>query len=561
MSATKDHPGPRRRRARREGLSDYPATGSPPYVRLVPTSEQAMADEAHAPSLSSLPPEPQKSGGLRFPRGGQERGHNFDDRELYGRMHRDCRRIYARAFGAICDRDWDEAFNFAYGQGWRSERDKGPIDRLATWLTTVAHNAVVSEHRKTARVDLLATEELFTEQAVTDLAETVDDRQILRDAIFCLKASLPDRVRLVWTMRFAGDYEPGEIQQKLQISRKAYEKDLELASRLLLNRLESARKSGICDTPDMTSMVRAYAMWGEEHGAERAKLAREHLGQCPACRQTVRVLRAAQRAAVFLPPPILTVAAHHQSPLSTIWQVTEDLTGRIQDGLWRITERVHEGLLRMRHVLINIVSRSPSSSPVNTDRATAVLGAGSTGGTALVTKALAGCLAVGVLAGGTGACLKAADVGVPGLGGLIHSITHVDAHHGLRTRSAHARNSDSRRAQTIVTAPTYSPSPSVGTTASSASSSGQQSSAAIRKPTEPTTPGDLIATEGDSNQIGHSGVPSARAARVGSTNALAPTGSSEPSSVAPSSSGPSSSRQSSSSSSRSAPCVPGSLSC
>ena len=354
MSATKDHAGPRRRQLRRESLGDYPATGSPRYMRLAPISEQAMADEAHARPLSGLPPERQQSGGLRSLRGGQQHGHDFDDRELYGCMHRDCRRIYTRAFGAISDRDWDEAFNFAYGQGWRSERDKGPIDRLATWLTTVAHNAVVSEHRKTARVDLLATEELLTERAVTDLAETVDDRQILRDAIFCLKASLPERVRLVWTMRFAADYEPGEIQQRLQISRKAYEKDLELASRLLLDRLESARKSGICDSPDMTSMVRAYALWGEEHGAERAKLAREHLGQCPACRQTVRVLRAAQRAAVFLPPPILKVAAHHQSPLSKIWQVTENVTGRIQDGLWRMSERVHDGLLRMKHVLIRL---------------------------------------------------------------------------------------------------------------------------------------------------------------------------------------------------------------
>lgn len=352
-------------------------------------------------------------------------------------MHRECRRIYTGAFGAISDSDWDTAFNFAIGQGWRSERDKGPIDRLAAWLTTVAHNSVVSEHRKTARVNLLATEDLLTEEAVTDLAETVDDRQILRDAIFCLKTSLPERVRLVWTMRFAGDYEPGEIQERLQISKKAYEKDLELGSRLVVSRLESARNSGVCDTPDMTSMVRAYAIWGEEHGAERAKLAREHLEQCPACRQTVRVLRAAQRAAAFLPPPILGLTAHHSAPLGVVLQTTENLAGRIQDGLWRMTERVHDGLLRIKYVLVKIVSRGPASGPVNTDRTATVLGASGTGGAALATKAVAGCLAAGILASGTGACLKAAGVGVPGLGGLIHSITGSPHHRGHESPSPH----------------------------------------------------------------------------------------------------------------------------
>ncbi len=337
-------------------------------------------------------------------------------------MHCECRRIYTRAFGAISDSDWDVAFNYAYGQGWRVERDKGPIDRLPAWLTRVAYNAIVSEHRKTARVDLLADDEMLTEHAVADLADAVDDRQMLRDAIVCLRTTLPKRVRTVWTMRFAGDYEPDEIQATLGISRKAYEKDLEVGSRLIVSQLESARKSGVCDTPDMTSMVRAYAMWGEGHGAERAQVAREHLEQCPACRQTVRALRAGQRAAAFLPPPMLDLTAHHQPLVGAALQATDTLGGRIEDGLWRLTGRAHDGLLRIKHFMMNLVGRSPASGPVNTDRAATVLGAGSTGGAALATKAVAGCLAAGVLASGTGACLRAAGVGVPGLGGLIHSI-------------------------------------------------------------------------------------------------------------------------------------------
>jgi DNA-directed RNA polymerase specialized sigma24 family protein len=350
-------------------------------------------------------------------------------------MKRECRRIYTRAFGAITDNDWDAAFNFAYGQAWKVEREKGSIDSLTAWLTTAAHNAVVSEHRKTGRVELLATEEFLTQPAVTDLADTVEDRQILRDAIFCLKSTLPERVRLVWTMRFAGDYEPGEIQRHLNISKKAYEKDLELASRLVVDRLETARESGVCKTPDMTSMVRAYAIWGDEHGAERAKLAREHLDECPACRRTVLVLRAAQRAAAFLPPPILGLTAQHSPALGVVLQTTESAAARIQDGLWRLTGRVQDGLLRMKHGLMKLVSRGPASGPVGADRTATVLGASGTSGAALATKAVVGCLAAGVLASGTGACLKAAGVGVPGLSGLIHSITGSPHHRADVSRS------------------------------------------------------------------------------------------------------------------------------
>jgi DNA-directed RNA polymerase specialized sigma24 family protein len=396
-----------------------------------------MADEARAQHLAGWPPERPKPGGLRALRGGRAPGHDFNDPDLYGRMHRECRRIYTRAFGAISDSDWNAAFNFAYGQCWRSERDKGPIDRLAAWLTTAAHNSVVSEHRKTARVDPFANEDLLTEQTANDLTEIVEDRRLLRDAISCLKTSLPERARIVWTMRFAGDFEPSEIQRRLQISKKAYEKDLELASSLVISRLNTVRESGICETPDMTSMVRAYAIWGEEHGAERAKLAREHLDQCSACRRTVFVLRAAQRAAAFLPPPLLGISEPHSPALGIVMQTTKDLAGRIQDGLWRMTERVHDGLMRMKYGLIKLLSRGPASSPAGTDRTATVLGASGTGG-AIATKAVVGCLAAGVLAGGTGACLKAAGVGVPGLNGLIHSITgspHQSAHKSPSPRS------------------------------------------------------------------------------------------------------------------------------
>jgi DNA-directed RNA polymerase specialized sigma24 family protein len=534
--------------------------GSPRFVRLlIPTGEQAMADEAQARPLIGSPPARPKLGGLRALRGGRDPGHDFNDPDLEGRMKRECRRIYTRAFGAISDGDWDAAFNFAYGQAWKVEREKGSIDSLTAWLTTAAHNAVVSEHRKTGRVDLFATEEFLTQPAVTDLADTIEDRQILRDAIFCLKSTLPERARLVWTMRFAGDYEPGEIQKHLNISKKAYEKDLELASRLVVDRLETARESGVCKTPDMTSMVRAYAIWGEEHGSERAKLAREHLDKCPACRHTVRVLRAAQRAAAFLPPPILGLTSQHSPPLGVVLQATESVAARIQDGLWRLTDRVQDGLLRMKHGLMKLVSRAPASGPVGADRTATVLGAGGTSGAALATKAVVGCLAAGVLASGTGACLTAAGVGVPGLGGLIHSITHTHARHHPRAPSERVNAQTSSLERATTTIPTQPVSPSMGNVTHPTRSIPQQSSALIHKPTKPTTPGDLIATEGASSQSGrHPSTPSARAA---STGATATASRSEVSTEYVPSAGSSSSQSSSSGSTKHGPCVPGSLSC
>jgi DNA-directed RNA polymerase specialized sigma24 family protein len=473
MSTTQDQAGATRRRFRRDPSRDCTAMSSPRYVRLlITTDEQAMADEAHARPLTGSPPGRLKLGALRALRDGRDPGHDFNDPGLERRMKRECLRIYIRAFGAISERDWDEAFNFAYAQAWRTERDKGPIDNLLAWLTRAAYNAVVSDHRKRDRLDLRATEDFLTEQAVTDLAETVDDRQILRDAIVCLKTSLPERVRLVWTMRFAGDYEPSEIQRQLGISKKAYEKDLELGSSLVISRLESVRESGVCETPDMTSMVRAYAIWGEEHGSERAKLAREHLDKCPACRHTVRVLRAAQRAAAFLPPPILGLTGHPPA-LGVVLQTTENLAGRIQDGLWRVTERVHDGLLRMKYFVTNIVSRGPANAPVNADRTATVLGAGGTGGTALVTKAIVGCIAAGAVATGTGACLKAAGVGVPGLG--LNSAVH---HHVIHRGSLHAVATS--RSATVIT-------PAAGVVPTSSTRPGGSSSTHVvrARPTNP----------------------------------------------------------------------------
>jgi DNA-directed RNA polymerase specialized sigma24 family protein len=474
MSFKQNQAGVRRRRGRRDPRSEWAAID---HQLLVAGEGRAVAEQAHTKPLAGPPPGRLRLNRARGAHDAKARGHDFNDPALYAHMRSDSRRIYHRAFGIIADADWDAAFNFAYGQAWNSERRKGPIDELASWLTTTAHNAVVSEFRKTARVDLLADEEILAGHTVTDLAETVDDRQLLSDAISCLKTSLPDRVRLVWTMRFAGDYEPSEIQRRLKLTKKGYEKDLEHATRVIVSRLESARASGICSTPDMASMVRAYAIWGERDGSERAKLAREHLAQCSACRGTIRTLRAAQRAAAFLPPPLLPFAVSHQPTLAVIPRTIELLAGRIQDGLTRIVEGAQNGLTRMKQFVVSLITRGPSSGGSAPERTATVIGTGGTSG-ALATKAVIGCIAAGMLAGG-GACLKVAGVGVPSLGGLITAVTSSQPHRphprtpphrvlavtaerlptSMLTTAAPAASTPAPAAQKTTTAPHSSPSP------------------------------------------------------------------------------------------------------
>jgi hypothetical protein len=95
----------------------------------------------------------------------------------------------------------------------------------------------------------------------------------------------------VWSARFVWDYDPGEIQQNLGLSPKAYEKALQQASSFLLVKLQSARQ-GVCETPEMESLIRGYAIWGKRHySQERGALALAHLNHCAACRHTVWLIR------------------------------------------------------------------------------------------------------------------------------------------------------------------------------------------------------------------------------------------------------------------------------
>lgn len=228
-----------------------------------------------------------------------EQGHQttdqhgrFNDHRLYQRLASDARRAYHRAHGPISDDRWDAAFNMSYWKLYQAElRNPGEILHPASWLATAVKNEIISDYRRTARQapldDQCVTESLIGEE---EALEKIERRHLLRDISFILNL-LPSRQRRVWSARFVWDYDPHEIQQNLGLSPKAYEKALQQASSFLLAKLQSARQ-GVCETPEMESLIRGYAIWGERHySQERGALARAHLNHCAACRQTVWLIR------------------------------------------------------------------------------------------------------------------------------------------------------------------------------------------------------------------------------------------------------------------------------
>jgi RNA polymerase sigma factor (sigma-70 family) len=221
----------------------------------------------------------------------------LDDNRIYARLKLEARKTYQRAYGTVSDEDWDAAFNMSYWKLCLADRNQSrAIEHPATWIATVAKNEIISEHRKTARQTSLTDEAIDHGTAEShDALSALDHRKVLRDVCFILNL-LPPRQRRVWAARFMWDYSPQEIQIRMSISQKAYEKTLQEASSFLTGRLDGARQ-GVCATPEMRSLVRGYAIWGEGHySPQRCALAMTHLESCSACRNTAWLLRASKHA-------------------------------------------------------------------------------------------------------------------------------------------------------------------------------------------------------------------------------------------------------------------------
>ena len=151
---------------------------------------------------------------------------------------------------------------------------------------------------------------------VVDPGRPVDELVALRveaSAIREIVDGLPERRRAVIKLRFWLDRSPPEIQSFLQISERAYRKELERAFNQLAERLPLVTKGGWCE--ERRSLVLAYV--AGIAGPTRAKRAREHLGACPACRRMaaeLRALRSTPRPSPRCPMWFTEVARSINSP-------------------------------------------------------------------------------------------------------------------------------------------------------------------------------------------------------------------------------------------------------
>lgn len=219
----------------------------------------------------------------------------LQERSRYEQLKLEARKIYSRAFGIVSEEEWDAAFNMSYWKFCQAQNsDRARIEHPASWIATAAKNEIISEYRKVSRQLPTPDHDLRELPGSAEEAfSSIERRHVLRDVCFVLNL-LPARQRRVWAARFVWDFTPEEIQEQLGISRKAYEKALQQATSFLLDKLQAARQD-VCATAEMRSLITGYAIWGEGHySPARAALARAHLDSCPACRQTIRMLRAAK---------------------------------------------------------------------------------------------------------------------------------------------------------------------------------------------------------------------------------------------------------------------------
>jgi RNA polymerase sigma factor (sigma-70 family) len=236
--------------------------------------------------------QPSGSGCGESARGPARPCNRFNDNRLYERFKSEARKAYTRSYGSITDDQWDAAFNMSYWKLYQLEmRSPGEVEHPASWIATAAKNEIISDYRRTARQTPLEDPDALEDRCgCQDALAKIEQHHLLHDVSFILNM-LPARQRRVWSARFVWDYHPQEIQQNMGISQKAYEKALQQATTFLLGRLERARQ-GVCETPEMESLIRGYAIWGERHySPERRALARAHLDDCAACRHTAWLIR------------------------------------------------------------------------------------------------------------------------------------------------------------------------------------------------------------------------------------------------------------------------------
>jgi DNA-directed RNA polymerase specialized sigma24 family protein len=276
------------------------------------------------------------------------------------------------------------------------------------FLIKVACRRAIDDARRMRGLDRDPSSEVDEQGVEPDIAEQLDHRTLLRHFREGLKEKLTERECQAATLCLIIGYTRPQAADMLGISPKRMERIMDDAQRKIGAFEATITEHAWCASHE--SLMRAYAVRVLNEQGDRYKLARAHLGECPACRRFVLFLR---HVAVVVPPVAL--------PLK--------LAGPPAATLAHLNRAIHHA---WRHK-INLIGSHVASTKSGAG-AGAGLGGGAGVGSTLVgsgigAKTLAFCVAV-CLAGG------AVVVGVGGHHAPSHRKAQVAAHHGSAPSAA-----------------------------------------------------------------------------------------------------------------------------
>lgn len=175
-------------------------------------------------------------------------------------------------------------------------------------------------------------------EPVDDAAAAPDEQAVTRQTSVQVReivAELPERQQTIVKLRFFFDRAPEEIQRFLGLSERVYRRELERAMRELSAGVELVRDGAYCDSrrSAILALIAGIA------GPNRARDARDHLANCPACAHWAIAVRDSTReAAALLPLPALALAASEHR-LARVWEgLRETVAGSTSSAKHHVAE-------------------------------------------------------------------------------------------------------------------------------------------------------------------------------------------------------------------------------
>ncbi len=260
--------------------------------------------------------------------------------------------VLARRCGWLDPSDREALFHDSYAVFLQKQRDRQlDVDamrppQVRAYLTQTALNKAMDEGKRAGRRrsvslddEVLGIEPLDPRRHLDEeLAARFDDARV-REIV----AELPQRQQVVIKLRFLFGRSPEEIQRYLGVTERVYRRELERASRRIIERYQLVREGAYCES--QRSLILAYVT-GVAGPNRRAK-AREHLNSCPACRCWAAEVRTSmERVAAFVPVPAIGAPLVH-GPLPRSAFAVRHLGERAAEVLAGAKGRLAPGLLRV----------------------------------------------------------------------------------------------------------------------------------------------------------------------------------------------------------------------